>query len=77
MMTELDPRDMDRHHSNAVHRPDLPTQTNDLQVDDLWSYAGQPGGWYIGTPAVTVPEPATWVLLAIGLVAIYVLRRFA
>lgn len=83
MIITLDPRDLDRHHSNEVHRPDLPTYgaspwLGDLQVDTQWSYAEQPGGWVV--PPLPIPEPSTWLLMAIGvsaLLAIRTFRRFA
>lgn len=62
MVTTLDPRDLDRHHTVASHRPDLPSA---YQTDLLWSYAEQPGGWY--SQSAATPEPATWLLLSLGM----------
>lgn len=78
MIIQIDPRNLDRPHSLESHRPDLPTygdspRAGDLQVDALWSYAGQPGGWYV--PPAPVPEPATWMLMAIGLFTLLTFRK--
>jgi hypothetical protein len=66
VIIELDPRDFDGHRSLERHRPDLPM--TDKQVDSLWSYAEQPGGW-AALPA-PIPEPSTWLLFSIGFACI-------